>query len=60
MEKGSYSWPLQTDIFLHYFHKMLPEFSTFFLNSTAHLLSNMHTGGIWSPIGSQEFPHLMG
>lgn len=28
---------MQTDIFLHYFHKMKPEFATFFLNSTAHL-----------------------
>jgi Type I phosphodiesterase / nucleotide pyrophosphatase len=28
---------IQTDIFLHYFRKMRPDFATFFLNSTAHL-----------------------
>jgi hypothetical protein len=28
---------INTDIFLHYFRRMLPGFSTFFLNSTAHL-----------------------
>jgi hypothetical protein len=28
---------VQTDVFLHYFRRMRPHFSTFFLNSTAHL-----------------------
>lgn len=28
---------LQTDLFMHYFKKSRPNFSTFFLNSTAHL-----------------------
>jgi hypothetical protein len=28
---------LQTDLFMHYFRKVRPQFSTFFLNSTAHL-----------------------
>lgn len=28
---------LQTDLFMHYFKKSRPHFSTFFLNSTAHL-----------------------